>query len=85
MDTVARLHFDWLDYGKGVKKMHEARAIDFGVGLFILLGLISVLFLVVQTIDPSRMNSDDSYVLEARFDHVGDLKVRAPVALAGCA
>jgi len=63
--------------------MQEVRAIDFGVGLFILLGLASVLFLVVQTIDPGRMDSDNSYLLEARFDQIGDLKVRAPVALAG--
>ncbi len=63
--------------------MHAVRAIDFSVGLFILLGLVSVLFLVVQTIDPSRMNTDETYVVQARFDNVGDLKVRAPVALAG--
>ena len=63
--------------------MNDVRAIDFGVGLFILLGLVSVLFLVIQTIDPGRLDSGDSYVLEARFDHIGDLKVRAPVALAG--
>jgi len=63
--------------------MHTVRAIDFSVGLFILLGLVSVLFLVVQTIDPSRMNTDETYVVQARFDNVGDLKVRAPVALAG--
>jgi phospholipid/cholesterol/gamma-HCH transport system substrate-binding protein len=63
--------------------MHDVRAIDFSVGLFILLGMFSVLFLVVQTVDPGRMTTDDSYVLEARFDHIGDLKVRSPVALAG--
>ncbi len=63
--------------------MHAVRAIDFSVGLFILLGLVAALFLVVQTIDPSRMRADETYVVEARFDNVGDLKVRAPVALAG--
>ncbi len=63
--------------------MHAVRAIDVSVGLFILLGLLSVLFLVVQTIDPSRVNANETYLVEARFDQVGDLKVRAPVALAG--
>jgi phospholipid/cholesterol/gamma-HCH transport system substrate-binding protein len=63
--------------------MNDMRTIDFSVGLFILLGLASVLFLVIQTVDPGRMHAEDSYVLQARFDHVGDLKVRAPVALAG--
>lgn len=63
--------------------MHTARAVDISVGLFILLGLLSVLFLVVQTIDPSRLSASETYLVEARFDHIGDLKVRAPVALAG--
>lgn len=63
--------------------MNAARAIDVSVGLFILLGLLSVLFLVVQTIDPSQMNASETYLVEARFDQIGDLKVRAPVALAG--
>ena len=63
--------------------MNAARAIDVSVGLFILLGLLSVLFLVVQVIDPSQMNASETYLVEARFDQIGDLKVRAPVALAG--
>jgi len=63
--------------------MQAVRAIDVSVGLFILLGLLSVLFLVLQTIDPSQMNVSETYLVEARFDHIGDLKVRAPVALAG--
>lgn len=63
--------------------MHADRAIDISVGMFILLGLISALFLVVQTIDPSQVDAGETYVVEARFDHIGDLKVRAPVALAG--
>ena len=63
--------------------MQSNSAISFSVGLFILLGLISALFLVVQTLDPGRSYSGDSFVVEARFDNIGDLKVRAPVALAG--
>ena len=63
--------------------MQGTRAITFSVGLFILLGLVSALFLVTQTVDPTRMTSGDTYVVEARFDNIGDLKVRAPVALAG--
>jgi phospholipid/cholesterol/gamma-HCH transport system substrate-binding protein len=63
--------------------MQGNSAISFSVGLFILLGLISALFLVVQTLDPGRSYSGDSFVVEARFDNIGDLKVHAPVALAG--
>ncbi len=63
--------------------MQSARAIDISVGLFILLGLGSVIFLVIQTVGLGQINPGDSYTLQARFDHIGDLKLRAPVALAG--
>ena len=63
--------------------MHAIRTIDIGVGMFILLGMVSALFLVVQTIDPSQVNANGTYEVEARFDHIGDLKIRAPVSLAG--
>ncbi len=63
--------------------MQNNRAIDVSVGLFILLGLAAMLVLAAQTIGHGKMNSGDSYLLAARFDHVGDLKVRAPVSLAG--
>ena len=61
----------------------ETRAIDISVGLFILLGLASVVFLTSQTLGSSDLSNSASYTLHARFDHIGDLKVRAPVALAG--
>ena len=61
----------------------ETRAIDISVGLFILLGLGSVVFLTSQTLGSSELTNSASYTLHARFDHIGDLKVRAPVALAG--
>lgn len=63
--------------------MHKARAIDLGVGLFILLGIGSVLFLLMQTMGLTGFVSSNTYRLQARFDHIGDLKIRAPVAMAG--
>ncbi len=60
-----------------------ARGLDIGVGLFILLGLGSVLFLVTQSLGSNDLSTRDSYTLHAHFDHIGTLKVRAPVALAG--
>ena len=33
--------------------------------------------------DLTQLASSDSYSVRARFDHIGDLKIRAPVALAG--
>ena len=63
--------------------MQAVRAIDVSVGLFILLGLGSVLFLVMQTLDSSRISAGQWYTVQARFNHIGDLKIRAPVSLAG--
>ncbi len=63
--------------------MQNTRAIDVSVGLFILLGLAAMLLLAAQTIGQGQLNSGETYQISARFDHVGDLKVRAPVSLAG--
>ncbi|MCI0518535.1 MAG: outer membrane lipid asymmetry maintenance protein MlaD [Woeseiaceae bacterium] len=62
---------------------NSARAIDVSVGLFILLGLGAVTFLVAQTFGSGGLVSGEFYTVQARFGHVGDLKVRAPVSLAG--
>lgn len=63
--------------------METNRAIDFSVGLFILLGLGAMLVLVAQTIGQGSLNPADTYSIEARFSQVGDLKPQAPVRLAG--
>lgn len=63
--------------------MQNNRAIDVSVGLFIILGLAAMLVLAAQTIGQGKLNSGETYLVAARFDHVGDLKVRAPVSLAG--
>jgi len=63
--------------------METNRAIDFSVGLFILLGLSAMLVLVAQTIGRGTLGTADTYTIEARFTQVGDLKQRAPVSLAG--
>ncbi len=63
--------------------MQNNRAMDVTVGLFILLGLAAMLVLAAQTLGQGKLHSGESYLLAARFDQVGDLKVRAPVSLAG--
>ena len=63
--------------------MQNNRAIDVSVGLFILLGLAAMLLLAAQTIGRGQLNASETYPIAARFNHVGDLKVRAPVSLAG--
>jgi phospholipid/cholesterol/gamma-HCH transport system substrate-binding protein len=63
--------------------MQNTRAIDVSVGLFILLGLAAMMLLAAQTVGQGLLNTGETYRISARFDHVGDLKIRAPVSLAG--
>ncbi len=63
--------------------MHQTRAIDFSVGLFILLGLSAMLFLVAQSLGRGPVSGAETFEVEARFDHIGSLRERAPVALGG--
>jgi phospholipid/cholesterol/gamma-HCH transport system substrate-binding protein len=51
--------------------------------MFALLGMGALLFLTTQTTGGDDFNADDVYEVEARFQNVGSLKVRAPVAMAG--
>jgi len=53
------------------------------VGLFVLLGLLALLFLALKAANLGSFSTEDSYRLSARFDNIGGLKVRAPVRSAG--
>ncbi len=56
---------------------------DFWVGLFILLGLIALVFLALRAGNMSSFSFAPTYRVEAHFDNVGGLKVRAPVKSSG--
>ncbi|MEW6165316.1 MAG: outer membrane lipid asymmetry maintenance protein MlaD [Pseudomonadota bacterium] len=58
-------------------------AIDLWVGFFVALGLASLLFLALKVGNLSSSDVGDTYSLQARFDNIGGLKVRAPVKSAG--
>ncbi|MBC8519381.1 MAG: outer membrane lipid asymmetry maintenance protein MlaD [Gammaproteobacteria bacterium] len=53
------------------------------MGLFAGLGIVALLVLAFYVGNLSSYNSDSGYRLEARFDEIGGLKVRAPVTMAG--
>ncbi len=53
------------------------------VGVFVLLGMLGLLFLAVKAANLSGFGGGDSYALVAYFDNIGGLKVRAPVRSAG--
>ncbi len=53
------------------------------VGLFVLLGLAALVFVALKAANLTSFSGGDSYTLQARFDNIGGLKVRAPVRSAG--
>jgi phospholipid/cholesterol/gamma-HCH transport system substrate-binding protein len=57
--------------------------LDFWVGLFVLLGLIAVLFLALKVGNMSSLSFQATYPVKLKFDNIGGLKVRAPVKSAG--
>ena len=57
--------------------------LDPWVGFFVAIGLGSLLFLALKVGNLSAANMGETYRLEARFDNIGGLKVRAPVKSAG--
>ena len=63
--------------------MRQTRAVELGTGLFVLLGIGALFFLTTQTTGGDDFNADDVYTVEARFQNVGSLRRRAPVAMAG--
>ncbi len=63
--------------------MHQTRSVEIGTGLFVLLGFAAIFFLTTQTVTGSGVSSGNGYEVTARFENVGSLKDRAPVAMSG--
>jgi phospholipid/cholesterol/gamma-HCH transport system substrate-binding protein len=63
--------------------MRATRAIEYGTGLFVLLGFAALFFLVTQITSRDISLRDNSYRLTARFENVGGLKPGAPVSMSG--
>lgn len=59
------------------------RATETLVGLFVLLGIAALFLLALQAANLGSFSTEPSYTLNARFDNIGGLKVRAPVKSAG--
>jgi len=56
---------------------------DLAVGVFVLIGLLALLFLALKAGNMGGFAIGPSYQLRAKFDNIGGLKVRAPVKSAG--
>jgi len=57
--------------------------IDLWVGIFVLLGLGAILFLSLKVGNLLQTTTREGYHIEAAFDNIGGLKMRAPAKAAG--
>jgi phospholipid/cholesterol/gamma-HCH transport system substrate-binding protein len=63
--------------------MMTRKELDLWVGIFAAIGLGAMLFLSLKVANLASFTSGDSYQIDAKFDNIGSLKVRAPVKSAG--
>src|SRR3990167_4847966 len=63
--------------------MARQRIIEICVGLFMILGILAFGFLAFKVSGLTTYSYGDSYTITADFQNIGDLKVRAPVTVAG--
>ena len=63
--------------------MAQRQSFQIGTGLFILLGFAALTYLATQTTSLANYRQGDSYTLKARFTNIGQIKLRAPVKVAG--
>ncbi len=59
------------------------KSIEALVGFFVLLGMAGLVFLAMKAANLGSVGGGDTYRVQARFDNIGGLKVRAPVRSAG--
>ena len=57
--------------------------IEFGVGLFMVLGIVAAVIMSLKVAGLVLDSSSDTYTVHAKFDNIGSLKLRAPVRIGG--
>ncbi len=58
-------------------------AIDLWVGIFVTIGIGAIVFLALKVGNLTSLETRPSYRVDAHFDNIGGLKLRAPVKAAG--
>ena len=61
----------------------KIRQLEITVGAFMAFGLVALFFLAMRVSNLSAMTSDDGYLISAKFDNIGGLKVRSAVSMSG--
>lgn len=63
--------------------MLQSRTVALVVGLFVFIGIGALFFLAMQVSNLSSLDNSKGYLLTAKFENVGGLKVRSPVTVSG--
>lgn len=63
--------------------MKRERYVNVSVGLFMLVGLLSLVVMVMKVSGLSDLSASKGYQVTADFANIGGLRVRAPVTVAG--
>lgn len=63
--------------------MNRLRTLEILVGAFMAAGFLALFFLAMEVSNLGADVGTEGYRLQARFENVGSLKVRAPVTIAG--
>jgi len=59
------------------------RMTEIAVGLFVAAGLVALAMLAMKVSNLGAFSDTEGYVVKARFENIGGLKVRSPVRLGG--
>lgn len=59
------------------------KTLELWVGLFVAAGILALAMLAFKVGNLATADVKDAYVLKARFDNIGGLKVKSPVTMAG--
>jgi phospholipid/cholesterol/gamma-HCH transport system substrate-binding protein len=63
--------------------MMTRKELDLWVGIFAVIGIGAMLFLSLKVANLASFSAADTYQIQAKFENIGSLKVRAPVKSAG--
>src|SRR5713101_8370017 len=63
--------------------MMTRKELDLWVGIFAVIGIGALLFLSLKVANLASFSAADSYQVNAKFENIAGLKVRAPVKSAG--
>ncbi len=61
----------------------DRKTIDLWVGIFMLMGFVALLFLAFKVGNLGSERNSATYTVEARFENIGGLKLKAPVKSSG--